>query len=166
MPTTAKFATLKLNLTTGVTSSSGYQLAPIDAYDCSLRLCIKSWPFGTFQTSSYSKGSPTEFEFVKVTHAQSGEKPLSQLEIDPALNGTRFTRHMINRYDWQMMAEFLTAQFSHRGSTLPSNTDDQGVPIMLYRSSDLPAMIQKIVDSMTNMIRTSLDSTSVDGRSF
>jgi hypothetical protein len=163
MPTVAKFATLKMNLTT---SSYGRELVPLGAYDCSLRLCLKSWAWASFQASSYAEPAPTELDFQKVTPRKSGELPLSTLETDPVVNASRFGTYKINEYDWQMMAEFLAAQFSYHGSQLPSNTDDQGVPIMLYRSSDLPSMIHKIADSMTNMIRTSLDSTPVPGQSF
>ncbi|KAF2829257.1 hypothetical protein CC86DRAFT_437031 [Ophiobolus disseminans] len=159
MPTVAKFATLKLNKTdTG--------LVPLRAYDCSLRLCIKSWASASFQDSSFQEAPPKVIEFQKVTHRNPGQKPFSILEIDPALNATRFGTYYINWYDWNMMATFLAAQFTYRGRDQPSETDDQGVPIMLYRTSDMPAMINKLADSLTNMIRVSGDSYIVKGQAF
>jgi hypothetical protein len=157
----AKFATLKLNFTEDLDS-----LQPISAYDCSLRLCIKTWPKAFFQDSNYGETTPTELDFTKVTHRQPGQKPFAILEIDPALNATQFGTYYINQHDWEMMTEFLAAQFSYHGNSLPSNTDDQGVPIMLYHTKDMPATINKLADSLTNMIRTSADSYTVAGQAF
>ena len=159
MPTIAKFATLKLNLT-------NYKLVPIGAFDCSLRLCIKTWAGATFEDSTYKEASPTEIDFTNVTHAPSGQKPFSILKIDPALNRTRFGTYMINSYDWYMMSQFMAAQFSYNGKLLPDDTDDQGVPIMLYQTRDMPSMISKLADSLTNMIRLSDDRYFVEGQAF
>jgi hypothetical protein len=108
MPTVAKFATLKLNFT------GDHTLVPLGAYDCSLRLCIKTWTDASFQNSSFEEALPMEFDFQTVTHAQPEESAFSTLQIDSTLNATRFGTHMINMYDWVTMADFLGAQFSYR----------------------------------------------------
>jgi hypothetical protein len=64
------------------------------------------------------------------------------------------------------MAEFLAAHPSYQGSIFPSNSDDQGVVIMLYRSSNLPSMIDKVTDSLTNMIRNTGDRTLIADKLF
>ncbi|EXJ63428.1 uncharacterized protein A1O5_11477 [Cladophialophora psammophila CBS 110553] len=160
MPSLAQFSTIKFILTT---DSSGLDtLVPILAHDCSLRLCIRTWAGATFENSTFTMEPPEEINFQRVM--ASG--PFSILELDPTVNATRFGTYKINTYDWQMMASFLAATFSYQGSDVLSDTDNQGVPIMLYYARDLPAMIQNLANSLTNMIRTSPDSTLVAGEAF
>ena len=160
MPSLAQFSTIKFNLTTGSTGLN--TLVPILAHDCSLRLCIKTWPGATVENSTFTTEPGKEIDFQKVT--ASG--PFSILELDPTVNATKYGTYRINTYDWQMMATFLAATFSYHGSSVLSDTDNQGVPIMLYKTRDLPAMIQNLANSLTNMIRSSLDGTFVAGEAF
>jgi len=162
MPIVAKFATLKLDYI-------NYTLEPISAYDCSLRLCIKTWTGASFQGSSFEEIPPAELDFQKVTHAPRGQEPFSTLEIDPNFNATRFGTYKINWYDWKLMKDFLATQFSYRYGalpSLPSGTELEGIPIMLYKARDIPSMIGNLADSLTKMIRTSGDEILVAGQGF
>ena len=143
--------------------SGANQPIPLTAYDCSLRWCGKTWSGASFLNTTYKALSVIEWDFQNLTvyRNESARIPhtnYAALSADSTRERNSMGNFSINTVDWQRTGDYLQSLFSY--------DDSQGASNILYQSSDIPALIQNLADSMTNMVRSSPTSTSFAGRAY
>lgn len=161
--TVSNFSLIKFNQSA---TSSTDQPVLSAAYDCSLRWCGKTWSSGSVSNGIFEYGSLTQWDFRNVTSyypPYASETMYATITPDVQIaNGSGEGNWSINSVDWGNLSGYLDGLFSWT----VDGGDDEGIQQILYRSSNVPAVVQRVADTMTNAVRTSRNQTFVPGQSL